>query len=70
MQKLYQLSSTFCLRVMTSPSLNPSSPAFSGSKSYKAWADGWDRLVGVELGVYLLGEATPELKPELKAEAP
>ena len=33
-------------------------------------ADGWDRLVGVELGVYLLGEATPELKPELKADAP
>ena len=26
-------------------------------------------MVGVELGVYLLGEATPELNPELNAEA-
>ena len=34
--KSYQLSSTFCLRVITSPSLKPNSPAFSGSKSYKA----------------------------------
>ena len=25
--------------------------------------------MGVELGVYLLGEATPELNPELNAEA-
>ena len=49
----HQLSSTFCLRVMMSPSLKPSSPAFSGSKSYRAWQVGWDSLVGVELGVYL-----------------
>lgn len=45
-----QLSSTFCLRWITSPSLNPSSPGFSGSKSYKACAVGWAALVGVVAG--------------------
>ena len=36
---------------------------------FLTWQEGWDSLVGVELGVYLLGEATPELNPELNAEA-
>lgn len=36
--------------MMTSPSLKPSSPALSASKSYSARQQGWDERVGVEAG--------------------
>lgn len=37
----YQFSSIWLVRVIISPSLNPSSPSFSGSKSYRARQHGW-----------------------------
>ena len=43
-QKKYQFSSIWLVRVIMSPSLNSSSPSFSGSKSYSALAHGVDPL--------------------------
>lgn len=42
----YQLSSILLVKVMMSPSLKPSSPSFSGSKSYSARQEGWSSGAG------------------------
>lgn len=44
----YQFSSIWLVRVMISPSLNPSSPSFSGSKSYRARQHGWSMWTPME----------------------
>ena len=43
-KKVYQFSSIWLVSVIISPSPNSSSPSFSGSKSYSAFAHGVDPL--------------------------
>ena len=55
--------------MMTSPSLKPSSPALSASKSYSARQQGWDERVGVEAGDGL-GETAGAVPQAGSQEAP